>query len=80
MKFLDHLLREWLHSLVYHKIKSPKVVGGLYDIINLNSLVCSPNSIGFKNIARLLMGQLAAFYMIVVITEINLSTMIDPSP
>ena len=63
-----------------HEIKSPKVVGGLYNIIYLDGLVCDPYGIGFKDIACLLMGQLAAFYMVAIIAEINLGTVIDSAP
>ena len=63
-----------------HEIKSPKVVGGLYNIIYPNRLVCNSYGIGFKDIACLLMGQLAAFYMIAIIAEINLGTVIDSAP
>lgn len=80
MEYLDHLLGEWLHSLVQHEVKCSKVVRGLYNVIYLDSLVCDPYGIGFKDIACLLMGQLAPFYMVAIVAKINLGTMIDPTP
>ena len=67
-------------SLAKHSLKSSKRPTRLYNIIYLDGLVCDPYGIGFKDIACLLIGQLAAFYMVAIIAEINLGTVIDSAP
>ena len=53
------------------------MINSFENIINFYRLFCNANGIGFENIARLLVRELATFYMIGIIAKIYLSTVIN---
>ena len=53
------------------------MINSFENIINFYCLLGNANGIGFENIARLLVCELATFYMIGIIAKIYLSAVIN---
>ena len=60
-----------------NQVDAAEVVGRFNNIIHLDSLVRDTDSVGFKDIPSLVMGQAATLNMIGIIGEVNLDTMVN---
>ena len=52
------------------------MIDSFNDIVNVYDAITNANGIGFKNISCLIMSELAAFYVIRIISKIYLHSMI----
>ena len=60
-------------------VDAAEVVGGLNDVVYIYSFICDADSVGFKDVSCLFVCELAALYVVGVVCEVYLGTVIDAS-
>ena len=63
---------------MYVSVSLPEMVGGFDDVVYINRFIRHSDRVGFKDIACLVVCQPAAFYVVGVISEIDLYAMVYP--
>ena len=58
-------------------VNTMEVVDGLYDVVYVDGIICHANGVCLKDVARLVVRQLTALYVVRVIGQVYLCTMID---
>ncbi len=64
MNLFDELFGEYMVSVTDGNINTTKMIGCFYDIVNIDNLVFETNGIRFKDVASLIMSQLAPLNMV----------------
>lgn len=77
MNLLDKRLREFILCPIYNKVDATEVVGGLDDIVDIDTFICNADSICLEDIPGLLMCQATPLDMIGIIGKVYLGAMID---
>ena len=76
---LYEVFGQFLFSVVNDIVNALEMVNSLHHIVHIDCSVCNPDGVGFKDVARLVVSQFAAFNMIGIVGQVNLSAMIDAS-
>ena len=63
--------------MVDDEVNAAEVVDGFHDVVDAGALGGNAKSVGFKNIASLLLGQSGAFDMVGVVGQIDLRAMVN---
>ena len=79
VKLLNETFRQRFFCMVDDLVDYTEVIYGFNDIIYINCCIADANRVCLKNIACLVVGQTAAFYVVGVISQVNLRTMVDTS-
>jgi hypothetical protein len=77
MKFFDELLRQSCFCMINNHVNATEMICRFNHIIHIQHFFFYANSIGFKDISGLFVGQAASFHMVRVICQINLCFMIN---
>ena len=77
MQLLDKISREMVSSMVNNHIDATEMVDSFHNIVHIDRSLGHTDGICLKNIASLLVRQLATFYMVRVVSEVYLCFMID---
>ena len=77
MKMFDEALCQRLLCVVDDIVDTAKVIDRLYDIVDIDCCIGIAIGVRLKDIACLIMCQAAAFYVIGVIGQVNLCSVID---
>lgn len=77
MKVFDERFSELSVSIVDDVVYRTEVVCGFNNVVDVDRAVCKADGVGLENIAGLVMGQPAAFYMVGIIGEVNLYAVVD---
>ena len=77
MQVLDEFLAELRFCALDDLVNTAEVIGGFDDIVHPHAFLGNADGVGFKNKARLIMGQAAALHVIGVIGELHLHLMIN---
>ena len=77
MQLFDELFRQLFLRMIDDIVDTAEVVNCFNDIIHVNSTIRHTNGVCFKDIARLVVSQTTALYVIGVIGQVYLSAMID---
>ena len=64
MKAFDETLGEFAVGFFNEMVYGPEMICGFDDIVNIHYPVCKTDCVCFKNVAGLIVGQPAPFYMI----------------
>lgn len=64
-------------SIINYIVDGAEMIGGLDNVVYVDGLGSYPDGIGLKYIACLVVGQTATLYMIGVVGEVDLDTVID---
>ena len=80
VKLLNDSFCQWFLDVTKEVIKGNEMIGCLYDVIHRHSfLILEADGAGFKDVAGLLLSQLATFNSIRVVGELHLCLMIESS-
>ena len=76
VNLLDKRLGEIIFRPVNYKIDATEMVGSLYDIIDIDTFISNADCICLENKTSLLVCQATPFYMVGVVSEVYLGTVI----
>ena len=77
MNLFDELFTESIAGTTDGNVDATEMIGCFYDIVNIDNLIFKTNGIRFKDVASLIMSQLAPLNMIGVVGQFNLNLVID---
>ena len=77
MNLFDELFTESIAGTTDGNVDATEMIGCFYDIVNIYNLIIKTNGILFKDVAILIMIQLAPLNMIGVVGQFNLNLVID---
>lgn len=77
MQLFDKSFRETFFCMKDDMIDASEVVDRFHNVIHSHSLVCNANCICLENKTCLVVSQSRTFYVVRVVGQVNLRTMID---
>lgn len=77
VEFLHKILRKFFRGMVYHEIDTVEMIHGFHDVINVDGLVGDADGVGFKDVSGLVVCEFAAFNVVGIVGEVDLSFMVD---
>ena len=77
VQLLDECLGQPGGGLLDNTVYTAEVVSRLDDVIHLDGLIGNTDGVGFKDVARLVMGQSASLNVVGVVSEVDLDAVID---
>ena len=74
---LDKWFRQPCFCQIDDEVYAAEVVDCLHDVVYVYRLVGDANRVGLKDVARLFVGQAAAFHVVGVVGEVDLCAVVD---
>ena len=75
--YFDELFRQLFLRIIDDIVDTAEVVNCFNNVVNIDGFIGNANGVRLKDIACLIVRQATTFYMIGVISQVNLCTMID---
>ena len=79
VELLHESFRKLARSVFDDHIHALEMVGGLYDVVGAHRTVRDADSVGLKDVSRLIVRELAPFHVVGIVGELDLHRVIDPA-